>query len=265
VPRRWSFNDTDSSSLSFHCPEDALNRAGQIAKAAKNWATAKDWNFAKRYAEGHINIVLAGRFASNPRDYDLVLSPVPSRAGSAQQRVEAGITHKFDILDVNSRVNDGYVLGCIRKLIECPQGWVPSLVRLELHKQRLDFVRDVLGLGFEVPLKLSLSVTKGKVCLSSRVSRGDSASAMIQGRSEIFDSRHRPLRDPTRHPMLELDFINVAKAIRVRLGEALVAVQGEIDSAKLFQLRNIMICPSDSFEGAGEFARDYRSAEACHD
>ena len=163
---RWSFNNPDSSGLSFSKPQDALDCACQIAQDAKNWHTAKDWNPAKSYAEGHVNVVLTGCIGGRSLDYDLIFSAIPSRTRRpkdvGKRGFRIGVPNKFNLSHIDARLNDSPMFMGIGKFVQSPERRIPSFIRLESHKQRLDFWRDVLGFGFEVTLKFSPRVAEGE-------------------------------------------------------------------------------------------------------
>lgn len=263
----WKLPDNSNSSrLGFHSPQDALDFVREIAEDGKHWYASKHWNFAERYAKGEINIVVNCSIASDPRDYDLVFSPVPSGARMSQQSIEAGtgrMTNEFDILNVHGGFDNGSVFVGVSNLVQGPQGRIPSLVWLERSKKRLDFVRDVLGFAFDLSLKFSFSVSKGKVRPFSRCRGNDSTGGVIECRPEIIDSRNRLLSDSRRQRIRESDYIEIVNAISVNLGDSFVNVRSKKQAGKAFYLTNVILCPPDKLEGAREFWRNGHPS-ACH-
>ncbi|MGB8065083.1 MAG: hypothetical protein WCF26_24570 [Candidatus Sulfotelmatobacter sp.] len=261
---RWSFDNPDPSGLSFNNPKHALDIARQITQDAKNWHIGKNWNPAKGYAEGHINIVLTGRIARHLGNYDLVLSAIPCRSRAAKytgkRRIGVGIPNKLDLSYIDSRLNNGAMFMGISELVQAPQGRIPSFVRLELHKKRLDFWRDVLGFGFEVSLEFLPRISERERGALPEVPRNGRAGSMIQRRSQVLKCRNRTLGNGARHSLSEADFVNIVGSVSITLSNSFVHVQREKKSAQFFQVLNVVLCPSDTFNGTGEFSGDKRCA-----
>jgi hypothetical protein len=229
----------------------------QIAKGGKNWHSSKHWNFAERYAKGEIDIVMNCRIASDPRDYDLIFSPVPPGTRMPQQGVKAGTGHvanKFDILNMHSGLDNGSVFVGISNFVQGPQGRIPSSVRLERSKKRLDFVGDVLGFAFDLPVKESSCVSEGKG-RSFFVCRGNNGtSSVIERRPKIIDSRNRLFSDSRRQRFRESNYIQIVNAIRLKVGDSFVNVTSKKQMSKGFYLTNIILCPSNKLDGTRELA-----------
>jgi hypothetical protein len=248
---RWSFENPNPSGLRFSSPQDALYVARQIAQDAKNWHTAKNWNPAKSYTKGHINVVLTGRIAGHLGNYDLVFSAIPDNARSAKyagkRRIGIIIPDKLNLSYINSRLDDGAMFVCISEFVQGPQGRIPSSVRLEPHKKRLDFWRDMLGFTFEVASKFRLRVPERESSSLFEVSCNDRAGRVIQGRSQVLNRRNRTLRNRAGHPLSEADFVNVMRSLGIKLSDSLVYIQRKKKAGQFFQLTNVMLCPSDTF------------------
>lgn len=244
---RWSFDDSDPDSFGFHQVQDVVDSACQIAQRSKDWHAAQRRNLAKRYSEQSINVVVTGRFSGHSGNYDLVFSSVPFGPRVKQQRIQSRIIHKGDPLYVDSRLHDGAMFVGVSDLVQSPQGRIPTLVRLELHDNRLNLIGDKFGFAFEVPIKLRFGITEREIGFLPRLPRNNGARAMIKSRSHVFDGRNGELCNSRRKSSLEFYFVDVINAISIKLGDSFVCIGCKKIASSHFQISDVLICPTKTF------------------
>jgi len=242
-----------SPRLCFRSLDDAQNYARHLAQAGRNWASTKYWDFPKLYTEGKLNIVVNCSLAEGFGNYDFVFSAIPVRSKrQGVVRSHAPTVLKNGVLDSNSRFDDGFMLCSVADFVECPQGRIPSLVRLEVHKERLDllgqmFVSSVAGEG---GVHVSPRIVKGKV--SPFAARHSGRRGMIQSRAKPFDDLNDISNDVIRH-RIEPDFVQRVKGFRISLFESSVRLRIEVNKRSAFQFAHLLCCPLDSEISTLEF------------
>jgi len=260
VQHRWSPNNANSSCLGFRSPEDALNFASEIAQNGKDWLASKRLDIAKSYSKGHVDIVVHCCMSNHPGDYDFVFSSVPRRGMVVKDSlVKITPSNKLRLSDINSRMNDGSVLVGITNLVESPQGRIPSFVRFEPHKDRLDFIQHVLGLGFEVVEKLPSCISKREGSAIHVFPRDNGTGTMIQSRSQILNGRNSEFGDSRRKSACEFDLVEHVNTLSIKLGDSFVRVRRKKQGHLKFEFLNIFLCPSDSFNGSGKLSGNRKS------
>src|SRR5260370_34494378 len=76
-------DQADSSRLRFRSINDARHFAEQSVQNSRDWLAFHNLDFAKRYIQGEVVIVLDLSFVLEPADYQLVFSAVPSQDDAA--------------------------------------------------------------------------------------------------------------------------------------------------------------------------------------
>lgn len=237
--------NSDSSRFRFRNANDVQNYARQIAQAGRDWAALKYWDFPKLYANGKLDIVVDCSLPGGPGNYDFIFSAIPKRGkGKRVMASYAPTILKNGVFNDDSRFNDGSVFCSVTDFVECPQGRVPSLVRLERHKERFDLLRYMfVSIGLESSLHVSPCVSKREVCFLS--SGNSCASRMIQRTPESFDNLDNVPDDGLRH-RTERDFVQRVRGFRINLAESSVRIRVEVNCRSSFQFVHLSACPCDS-------------------
>jgi hypothetical protein len=242
---RRSSDDSNSSRLRFGSANDAQNYARHLAQTGRDWASAKPWNFPKLYTDGKLNIVVNCSLAKGFGNYDFVFSAIPSRR--KRQRVvspDAPVIFKHGVLDGNRRSEHFAVLCHVAHFVECPQGRVPSLVRLEFQKERFDVFREMfVSVAAEGGLHVSPGISKREIGLFTSGHRG--VRRVIQSRSKSLDNLNDVSKDGI-GDRLKLDFIERVRGFRISLRESGVRIRIKVNVRSAFQFAHLLACPVHS-------------------
>ncbi len=192
-------NKTNPTRLSFRTAQDALNFAGNTQENFVNGSRGKNIDLAEHYKRGdfEISLELAFTVGGNSDKYDLIFCPVPLRAekDSAVAAVSAEeictsspyhagrSTHKWP--------HETVLIGVVQT-VQGPQGVISSLVRLERHKERKDFIRNVFASAAANHVRFEFVETVGNRevrAFGGDFSSSDGASIpdLVEGISQVGD------------------------------------------------------------------------------
>jgi hypothetical protein len=130
--------------LRFNTHKDALDFSAKSVEDSNNWLAVNNLDFVKRYKNTEIEIVLEFCFGAEGDKYHLVFCSVPNMGiGHLEETSTANLSPNANESGANR--NDHFMLVSIAYLVECPQEVIPSLVRLEPAKERLDLLGYILG------------------------------------------------------------------------------------------------------------------------
>ena len=248
--KEWSFDDTEFSRFGLHAPQNEFDLASEIAQNGKDWASAKNWDIAKGYTDADIDIVMRCGLARQPGNYDLIFSAIPCGRRVTENRIRPSSlrkSDKFRIFDMNSGSDNGSMLVGITKFIECPKGRIASSIRLEPFKERFDFIRDVLGLAFDVVVKFPARATKRKVDIPSLTLGNDGACTMVKSGAKIFQSGNGQFRKVGMQSALESNFVDYVNTISIHLGKTFIRLRRKEAQGEVLEIKDILLCPSHAF------------------
>jgi hypothetical protein len=180
----------DPAALSFSSHQDALDFARNGIEHANGVAALNPVEFVKAYKERNLAIVLKVTAGCDAGEFDLIFVAVPLHGAEFEATrhdhvLEASPAGKHPDRDQQS------VLVGITKLVEGPEGVIPSFVRIERAKQRTDFRREVFAPPLGHSIKISNRVPEGEIgVLGVSLSTEDSGgvSGLVKRRSKRLDS-----------------------------------------------------------------------------
>src|SRR5437660_3791339 len=170
-------NNSNTLGLRFDLRNDAFNFSREEFKHYLRRLPADDLNLIESYEQAKLEIVLKICVLPDLSEYDLIFSSIPNR--SRFRYGHESTRSCFDPVASSSDPNWGnqFMLIPITYFIECPQKIIPSFVRLELPKKRLNFWgNNFRGSALEGVLKSSSITGKGEV--------GDLGSSLLRSNSE---------------------------------------------------------------------------------
>ena len=141
--------------------QDALNFASHGVENSDRALAANNLiNVIERYRKGNCGIYAELITGPGATKYDLVSLAIPM---GGEKRAP-----KWSGANPNAcRKRDGdkhFMFGGVRKLVECLEGVIPSLVRLERHKNRRDFRWQILASTLGVVPHLRLKLAPWGIC-----------------------------------------------------------------------------------------------------
>jgi hypothetical protein len=217
---------------------------------------------AKSYGKSEACIVLILDSNLCTCKYDLVFAAIDSALGE-EKRLATSDLLKFSEENRSTRSDwdNETVLGCTTKLIQCPEKDFPSLVRLEGHKERLDFIRqsfatrpnatcEVYVFGTERKAEL-FQVWSGNSLESSRANH-----SQIQSGSHILGGRNCALGEDFRERFFESEFMKFVYSIRIGFSNQRAFCALKEGGGTFFEVSDIFFSPTDSGSRACEVAHD---------
>lgn len=179
-----SGNDLDSPGFTLDADQDALNDAAAfVEECNRRHIESCIPNIAESYCGGNLELVLRVILTGNqPRENYLAFRAV----SRADIEFEAGA---FDpkVAREDRPFERDFVLHRVDDLVQTPQGFVPSLIRLERHHQIEDGLRDVHRSSPTVAVFLRSVLVEGEVRISATFAacESDGKTELIKRRSEI--------------------------------------------------------------------------------
>jgi len=113
------------------------------------------------------------------------------------------------------------VFGNITKLVKCPKGVIPSLVRLERFKQVADFRWQILAASGQIVEHMKFIRAEGKLSRFrsgiARVSDCNGESGLIQNGPEIVSAVENDSGQELGKLFCELNLVNLCRAVGIVL------------------------------------------------
>lgn len=236
------------TALRFRSHQDALDFGRHSAENVNRRLLAQKINISESYEKADLEIVLQVTSRRDARKWNLVFFAV---VGGVQKRNTQRNSYIADQRGsaANRHRNESCVLG-VSKLVQGPDGVIPSLVRLERAKKRKNFVRQILGnLAIDKIIKPNRVVSNGKLSfLGSDLSSGDGAGVtnLIKSRAQPLQYFSSGMSSTFRRFFDEFQLVNLCDAIGIQLNDltAWVWFKEPIDS--LFKAPKVLICPFQS-------------------
>lgn len=249
--------DTELAAPGLHLGDSVSRGLCHGIQGRDGRAVVNRLDLTERYREGQINIVLRLSAGADNRECDLVLFAVPTGHWD-RPAATAGKSHCFDVHSVGreSHGHEHTMFVGIAGPIDSPQDVIPSFVRLEVAKDRQDFIRDVFASSVYDVLKVRGVNGEGEVGASGVGFAGafgsDGVSSLIQSGSEVVDSIGGDVSETVRDLSGELDLVRLTDSIRVCLNDTGVwfCVKEGFDSR--VKIVNVFLSSVDSAIGTLE-------------
>jgi hypothetical protein len=256
---------TDPPALCFGGPQDAINFARDGIQDANRRAAFDTVDVVKSYMEGNIHIVLQISFRGDPSKYDAIFVPLPS-----EHKLSGACSPH--LIDVYSPGADTYwhkesVFVGVTKLVDGPEGIIPSLVWLERSKERTNFWAQIPTSPFDVVIQSDGRISEGKISIlgvRNAAQNASSIATLIQAGSEGFDGldgRIGPTIGDVARKFQTVD----SKAIRLYLSSTSGWVLLEEYLNTLFESANMFLCAGQPALGALEGIRFLSHGEKIQD
>jgi hypothetical protein len=248
------FAEPNSFCLRFDSQNDAINFTSDRVENGNGWLATYSLDFAKRYKEGNVYVVLELRIGASAREYDFVFFAVPI------WRVDGTAARNGHMVDVNlvgchpHRYNDT-VFAYIASTVKSPNEVIASLVRIERPKERNDVRRNIFASALNHTVKFSSRTGDGEVCRPGMFDAGKDGSckgSLIKGRTETFDSLGSDTCDTGGKCLCEFDLVKIIDSIIVTLGNACVGLVIKEMLDPTVEIANVLLCSRDTHPGAGE-------------
>src|ERR1017187_228008 len=140
-------HDSETPTLRFDSHQDALDFAAKIVQDSKDWLARNDRNFIDRYKRVEIEIVVpccsSNDNGTEPQNYHLIFRAIPNMRIRHRERSAIPPSGSSTAPHDGSHRCNEFVFLPITQFIECLQEVIPSTVRLESAKERLNLFREM--------------------------------------------------------------------------------------------------------------------------
>ncbi len=233
----------------LHSRQDALDLAKQVVEDGDNRLFGNQWNVLKSYEGMEIELVLELSPGSEGKNLHLVFSAIPNwslwnRQGSFG-RAHISSKHREN---ASSERNHDFVFIGITNLIKQPQQIIPSEVRLEPAKQRLDFFRQIFGASKSISHLVNTSSERERsefwISLSGSYSNRESGS--VESTTKVPNQVPQDIANGLREWFGEFKLKNLKSGpVRIVLGNLFVGIEIDERFNSLFKVGKVFLSPRD--------------------
>jgi hypothetical protein len=208
------FEQSESTPLAFDSHDDAINYAKEVVEEFNSgFLEYNAIDIVEAYRRVKLDIVVRGLAPIRDHgDWEYVFHACPVGLGH-----ENGGPARFisDLSSEASGPDEVLMLVYVRELVQTPQGFIPSLVRLERGHKVKDFLVDVFGSMCSTSFDLSGALAEREVSVPSRPPRSDSnrESQLIERAPEILDGIQREARNTQGQGLDELDVVPMVRSV----------------------------------------------------
>jgi len=205
--------------------QDAIDRAHHFVDDTNDWLARNNLNALDRYRNGEVCLMikLNGLSGRCPIECDLVFFAVPSKSVTrGRLRISASdssASPRHELARESDR-NKSNMFAGITKLVQSPQGIIPSLVRLERSKKRADFRGQILAAAGQVVPPSFFGRAEGEFSALKpgiSASSGGGVSSLIEHGTQIVGGVEKDIGEVVWQPSSKLDFVKVVDAIDIFL------------------------------------------------
>ncbi len=206
--------------LRFDSQQDALDFADQSVQDSKNWMAFHSLDFAKRYKDAELELTLELCAGSESDKLHLIFCAIPNgMSGNSSESNAANIDMSANHSGSN-RLDD-FMFICVTDFIQSAEEIIPSWVRLEPAKEKLDLLRYILASPSERVFQVGNASGEGESgksgILNSRCN-GDGVPSFVERTSEISHQVNGDIFKGRWERMSQLDLVHqMVNLIRVNL------------------------------------------------
>ena len=236
--------------LRSNCSNDALDYARHTVNESTKVLMGDNWNVAKSYSEGAVELELNLSVKTRSTKYNLIVRSIPLQG---ERRLNSPTDH-MATSKIHCNRCESMMLCLFGKLTNGPQDVIPSLVWLESPKKITNGRREVWTTARYSTAKVLLNITEWKVNfgeLDAAVGNGnflcDCIDGKIKRRSEILDSICCDINKGQRKYFPScLEFMNFVNSIRIRLDNMSVWITQNESVKSPFKLTTVKLRTSQS-------------------
>jgi hypothetical protein len=228
----FQLNQLKTPALRFDSVQHTLDFQAKLIQESKDWLALHDRNLVDRYKRVEIEIVAPLRIWDDHRakanDYHLVISAIPDmRVGHRERSPETTNGTVPTVHDLTER-GEEFVFIPITQFVQCPQEVIPSLVRLEAAKERLNLIREISGTANRASHVVDiLRERKGTI---SRVgfadSNSDGVTSIVEDAAKIHNNITGDVPKRIGKWLRELDLVYLpSRLLRVWLDNLFVGIE----------------------------------------
>lgn len=248
---KTELDEADSLGLRFDSHNDAVSYVEKIFQDSLRRLAVYNFNVAKNYMSGKIDIRLHCRALVTKEEYHLVFCPIPDRQLQCEPCTNTA-GDKVDFFETNDgrtggdRSKDAVFVG-VADFVQCPEKIVPSFVWLEPANQINNLLRERFATSFNGSFKLSgiaRERERGVPALLSR--RLEGVAGLVERRAQVVDRVSRNVFERNWHGLSELDLVRLTVALRIILTDVTVGVSFEEFRDLPFEVLDVLVSPRNA-------------------
>lgn len=202
----------EPSRLRFNSNNDAISYADKVVEEFnRRLVENKVPNVAEAYRRVQMEIVVRLRIAAfNPADFHLIFRATP---GALDQNTGTFVDH---FAREENSANEIFMFTDVGKLVESPEGFIPSLVWLKSRHQIKDFLRDIFGSISSTTVDIGSGLAERKVCVLAGLSGrdGNCVTELIERGPKVLDRIERQPGDSQRQWLNQSDVLEIVSCIK---------------------------------------------------
>jgi hypothetical protein len=203
----------EPSGLRFNSNDDAISYADKVVEEFKRRLVEnKVPNVIEAYRRVQLEIVVRLRpAASNPADLYLVF-----RANPRYFFDQNAGTFVDEFAREENRANEIFMFTDVGKLVESPEGVIPSFVWLKSRHQIKDFLGDIFGSIFSTTLDIGRGFSEREMSVLAGLSGRDSncVTELIECSPKVLDRIERQPGDSQRQRLNQPDVLEIVSFIK---------------------------------------------------
>ena len=249
-------NEAEAPTLGFGSINNALNLSCHCYEGINSGKLPYRLNIAEGYEKSKFEVVIELSSRQHPAcKYHLIFFAIPM---GRWDLYGASDCHVTDVNAADSRAHrDQNCVSCVTQLVQGPQGVIPSFVRLERAKKRLDVQRQVTTSASDVVVHVSGSVPKRKLSTLGRSNTADDCGGvpgLIESGSERLKRLSGVVGTDLGERLFQFEFEKL-KTVRLFLSDCVAWYRFEERLASFFKFGGVLLAalPPTARTGKGIF------------
>ena len=246
-------DEPHAATLRFGSHADALDFASHGIEERNRMLAANNLlGMVDRYRRGDVYLVLKMlTLGPDPKKCDLLFCSVDGKVFH-NQRVTSDESRNLDLHTGHCDGDQELMFFGVNKLIQSPEGIIPSFVWTESSKDRSDFRRQILAASGQIVQHVSFSWPEGKLGgfgIGFPDQNGDVEGSLIQGGSKIVGRFKDNMGLLDRGIGGHSDLVNICNAIDIFLNDAGPSIAVREGVNLLAQIGELILCSSEQHFG----------------
>ncbi len=243
-----SLDKPETASFSFHVGNDLSNVDKNLPKKS-SYSHSTCWpNLIERYKQNELQVAVVCRPRPQGHEYHLLFSAIPNR-GSRQFKEASSLEINPRLKETSSHGSDDSVFICVTEQVKCPQELISSVVRFQVAKERVNFLRDILAPSLDGCFKSFGISGEGEVgVLGITIPRcgSDRETGVIQSGAEIGNSVSSDVLDSWGNRLSQFDLMKlVSRSIRIIFDNLFVSASIDESADCYCQIIDMFLSPYD--------------------
>jgi hypothetical protein len=240
----------DLSTFGFNLINNARNLCSDLVENAGRTNAGQVLSIRDGYANAHLSLVLKVRSNLDSSVYDLIFEAVPNDGMIEINALGSDPSYcYFTSQDCAGNNRHQPVLTVVSEIIEGVEKVIPSLVRIEASKQRLDFLGAVFASTPHAIVEIGGSLPKRERSIvgfqETRFQTEGGEGGMIQGCTQMLNDFCGQDIPSHRKPIGDCELMDYMRFLRIKLGRVAWWVFIEEGFKLTYEVIEQFFCPTN--------------------